>query len=96
MISSIREAIRKGKACKFYTSDETLNFVPVSIELSPIYDHNYIVGIDSDNQPEAIRLAKTHKISVSEDKIKITEEMCELISDHLDKIYEEEFDECSD
>ena len=26
----------------------------------------------------------------------ITEEMCEFISDHLDKIYEEEYNECLD
>ena len=96
MITSIREAIRKGKACKFYTNENIVAFAPVSIELSPVYDHNYIVGIDSDNKPKAIRLAEIHKISVLEDKIKITEEMCELISDHLDKIYEEEYQECSD
>ena len=96
MISSIREAIRKESLCKFYTIEETFAFVPVSIELSPVYDHNYIVGIDSDNQPKAIRLAETHKISVLEDRTKITEEMCELINDHLDKIYEEEYNECSD
>ena len=95
MLSPIREAIRKGALCKFYTDDNTFSFVPVSIELSPIYDRNYIVGIDSDNQPKAIRLSETHKISVMETKIKITKEMCELISDHLDKIYEEEYNECS-
>ena len=96
MITSIREAIRKGLLCKFYTSEGTFTFVPVSIELSPVYDHNYIVGIDRDNQPKAISLAETHNISVLEEKIKITAEMCELISEYLDKIYEEEFDECSD
>lgn len=96
MITPIREAIRKGKLCKLYTSENVYSFVPVSIELSPIYDHNYIVGIDSDNNPQAIRLSETHKISILEDRIKITQEMCELISDHLDKIYEEEYNECLD
>lgn len=95
LISPIREAIQKGKVCKFYTSDNVCTFLPVSIESSPIYNHNYIVGIDSDNQPKAIRLSETHRISALEDRIKITEEMCELINDHLDKIYEEEYNECS-
>lgn len=94
MIAPIREAIQRGKLCKFYTTDNICTFVPLSIELSPIYDCNYIVGIDTNNEPQAIRLSKTHKISVLESKIKITEKMCELISDHLDKIYEEEYSEC--
>ena len=96
MLDPIREAIRKGKLCKFYTNENVCTFVPVSIELSPIYDHNYIIGIGSDNQPQAIRLSETHKISVLEDTIKVTEEICKLIYDHLDKIYEEEYKECSD
>lgn len=95
MISSLREFIRKGKVCKFYTTEEALNFAPVSIELSPIYDHNYIVGIDCNDRPKAIRLSQTHKISVLEDKMIITQKMCELIGEHLDKIYEEEYKECS-
>ena len=96
MISSIREAIRKGTVCKFYTSEKAFTFAPVSIELSPVYDHNYIVGIDSESQPKAIRLSEIRKISVSKDKIQVTEEMCELISNHLDRIYEEEYNECLD
>ena len=96
MIQPLREAIKKGKMCRFYTSDTSCVFAPISIEFSPVYDHNYIVGIDSDNQPRAIRLSKTHKISVLENKIKITEELCELINDHLYKIYDEEYNECLD
>lgn len=96
MISVVREAIRKGRACKLYTTDESFTFVPVSIELSPVYDHNYIVGIDSNDQPQAVRLSQVYKISVLDNKIRITAEMCESISTHLDKIYEEEFSECSD
>ena len=95
-IYPLREAIQKKIVCKFYTDEQNLAFVPVSIETSPVYGHNYIVGIDSDNNPKAIRLSETHKISVLEDSIKITKEMCELISDHLDEIYEEEYNECSD
>ena len=95
IVNSLREAIRKEKICKFYTDEQTFVFAPVSIEMSPIYSHNYIVGIDNDHQPRAIRLSKTHRIFVLKDKIKITESMCGLISDHLDKIYEEEYNECS-
>ena len=91
MVSSIREAIQKGAICKFYTNEETFAFTPISIELSPVYDHNYIVGINSNKQPKAVRLSKTHKLSVLEDKIKVTEEMCVLANDHIDKIYEEEY-----
>ena len=96
LVDLIREAIPKGKVCKFYSNESVYVFTPVSIELSPIYDHNYIVGINSDNQPQAIRLSQTQKISVLDDKIRITTEKCELIEDHLDKIYEEEYNECLD
>ena len=96
MLSVIREAIQKGRFCDFFTHKNIFTFAPVSIELSPIYNHNYIVGIDSQNQPQAIRLSETHHLSVSKEKIEVTEKMCELISDHLDKIYEEEYNECSD
>ena len=95
-IYPLREAIQKKSVCKFYTDEQSFVFVPVSIETSPVYNHNYIVGIDSDNNPQAIRLSETHKISVLEDRIKITKEMCELISDNLDKMYEEEYNECLD
>ena len=96
MVNLIRDAIRREKVCKYYTNESVSVFVPVSIEPSPIYDHNYIVGINSNNQPQAIRLSQTQKTSVLEDNIKITKEMCELIGEHLDKIYEEEYNECSD
>ena len=68
----------------------------MSIETSPVYNHNYIVGIDEDKNPHAIRLCETKRVTVLEQRMKISKEMCELIEDHLDKIYEEEFDECSD
>ena len=96
IINVLREAIRKEKVCKVYTNECMISFTPVSIETSPIYNHNYIVGIDENNKPQAIRLSETQKVSALDNRIKITEEMCELISDHLDKRYEEEFDECSD
>ena len=95
MINDIREAICKQKLCKFYINEQTFSFVPVSIETSPIYNHNYIIGIDYNNQAQAVRLSEIRKISVTDKKIKVTEEMCELIGDHLDKIYEEEYNECS-
>lgn len=96
MITLIREAIRKGNECKFYTNQKNYTFIPVSIELSPIYGHNYIVGIDCDNQPYAIRLSETHKISVLNDRIIVTEKMCESINQHLDKMYQEEYSQCLD
>ena len=96
MIDPLREAIRKEKVCKFYTNECVSVFTPVSIEPSPIYGHNHIVGINSDSQPQVIKLSQTQKISVLENKMKITEEMCELIGEQLEKIYEEEYNECSD
>ena len=95
MINDIREVIFKKKLCKFYTDEQIVVFVPVSVETSPLYNHNYVVGIDRDNQAQAIRLSEIRKISVTDKKIKVTEEMCELIGDYLDKIYEEEYNECS-
>ena len=96
MIDTLREAIQKGKACKFYTAEQSFVFVPVSIETSPVYNHNYIVGIDKDNHPQAIRLSETKKITVLEDKMKVSEEICEMLDDHLERIYEEEYKNCSD
>ena len=96
IINHIKSAIEKQKLCKFYTDDQTFMFVPVSIETSPLYNHNYIVGIDYDNQAKAIKLSKIRKISVTNNKLKITKEMCELISDYIESIYEEEYNECSD
>ena len=96
MIDTLREAIQKEKFCKFYTDEQTFVFVPVSIETSPIFNHNYIVGIDKDKNPHSIRLSETKKITILENKIKLSKEMCELIDDHLDKIYEEEYNECSE
>lgn len=96
MVSPLREAIQESNFCKFYTNEATHNFVPVSIETSPIYNHNFIVGIDCNSQPRAIRLFEVHKISVLEKKLKITNELCELINDHLNDIYEEESNECLD
>lgn len=92
----LRDVARKGKICKFYTCESAYAFVPISIEISPIYNYNYIVGIDYDKQPQAIRLSEVQRISVLEDVIKITEDVCKLVYDHLDKIYDEEYYECLD
>ena len=95
-IYPLREAIQKESICKFYTDEQSFVFVPVSIETSPVYNHNYIVGIDKDKNPQAIRLSETKKITAFEERIRVSKEMCELLDDHLDKIYEEEYNECSD
>ena len=95
IINYIKEAIEKQKLCKFYTNEQTFMFAPVSVETSPLYNHNYVVGIDRDNQSQAIRLSEIRKIYVTDNKIKITKEMCELISDYIESIYEEEYNECS-
>ena len=96
IVDTLREAIHRERICKFYTDEQSYVFVPVSIETSPVYDHNYIVGIDEDKKPHAIRLSETKRVTIFEERIKISKEMCESINDHLDKIYEEEFNECSD
>lgn len=95
MIPALREAIKKGNVCKFYTNEQSYVFAPVSIETSPIYDHNYVVGIGKEEQPQAVRLCEVQKISVTENKLKATEAMCELICAHLSEIYEEEGNKCS-
>ena len=95
-INALREAIQKELICRFYTDEQTLVFAPVSIETSPIYGHNYVVGIDGDGQPQAVRLYETKKISVTGNKTKVTEAMCEMIDSLLKRIYDEEYNECSD
>ncbi len=94
LVSPLRDAIREGNQCRFYTNENTFTFFPVSIELSPIYGHNHIIGIDSYNHPQAIRLSTVHKILVLQENMEITKTMCEKIINYLDKIYEEEYNEC--
>lgn len=96
MIPTIREAIRKGNICKFYTNEPPSVFTPVSIETSPVYDHNHIVGIDSEGIPRAIRLSETKNIHPTNDKIKVTKKHCESITDYLFALHEKEYNECSD
>ena len=90
----LREAINKRRICKFYTGEGSFEFVPVSIEPSPIYSHNYIVGVDIQGQPKIVRLSETKKITMQKQILTVTEEMCELMCDTLDAIYEEESNEC--
>lgn len=95
-IKNIREAIIKSNLCKFYNNGKCDIFVPVSIETSPVYDHNYIVGITNKIEAIAIRLRDLQDTVLLNDKIKITEEMSNSIYECLDIIYEEEYKECSD
>lgn len=96
MIDTLRDAIIKQMVCRFYTIDQSYVFAPVSIETSPVCDCNYIAGIDDEGQPCVIKLREMQRISVTERKVKITEEMCERINDCLENIYEEEYEKCSD
>ena len=95
-IRILREAIRKQKICNFYTDEQIFVFAPVSVEISPIYNHNYVVGINDNNQPQIVRLSEVQRIFVTDNKLKLTKKMCELITDCLDQIFEEECKECSD
>ena len=92
----LRMAIENSLVSKFYTNEKSFSFAPISIETSPVYDHNYIVGINEGNEPRAIRLSQLQGISITENRKTVTAEMCELAYCHLDKIYEEELSECSD
>ena len=96
MVGLLQDAMRRERFCKFYMSEYAVTFAPVSIETSPIYGYRYVVGVDREHRPQAIRLAEIQNAYVTNEKVKITEEMCELISDLLDQIYEEEYNECSD
>lgn len=92
----IRESLMKNQLCKMYCGERAEVFVPVSVEVSPVYDHNYVVGITKELQPIAVRLRDVQKASALEGKIKITSEMCDLITERLDQIYTEEYQKCSD
>ena len=93
-LKPLREAILKNHVCRIYHHNERSTFIPVSVETSPIYDHNFIVGITSELQPIAIRLCDFQKITVLEERITVTQEMCDLIEEYLHKIYSEEHKEC--
>ena len=95
-IEKIRAAITKNNVCKFYYDGRSDLFVPVSIEVSPIYEYNYVVGITNELKPIVLRLSTIQKIVILDEKIRITEKMCDLIDKYLDDIYEEEYQECSD
>lgn len=96
MVDPLRDAMRKGNIVKFYTDDAVFVFAPVFIEASPIYGHNYIVGIDSTLQPQIVRLSEVKKALIQQERIHITEEMCDSVYTCLENKYEEESIECSD
>ena len=96
IIATLREAIQRERVCNFYSNEKHFTFVPVSIETSPVYNYNYIVGVDKNNMPQAIKLSETQRITVLETEMKISEKTCELINEYLNAIYEEECGECSD
>ncbi len=95
-LKDIRSAINRQQLCRFYSSAACDVFVPVSIETSPVSDCNYIVGITTDMQPIAIKLSSLQKIVLTPGKIIITNEMCALIYDFMEKIYQKEYAECLD
>lgn len=92
----VKKAIPKNKICHFYSKERCNSFVPISIDPSPVFDHNYIVGITSNCEPIAILLHDLQHVVETEEKIKITSELCNLANDHLDTIFEKEYDECLD
>lgn len=96
LAKELRTAMNKSCFCNIYTNDSYICLLPISIEPSPIYDHNYIVGITRDLQPAAIRLCSVIKATPLDDKLKVTEQMCDSVWDFLEKIYDEEFEECSE
>jgi len=99
-IALLKKAISKNQICTVYHTEGQDVFVPVSIESSPIFDYNYIVGITREMQPVAIRLLHLQNIVVDESRvkrdglIKVTDEMCDIIHEHLKSNYDEEYRKC--
>lgn len=92
----LKEAMSKNKLCELLLDGQYCTLVPVSIETSPVIGCNYIVGVSTDLQPIAVRIHDLKKATILDKKIKITDALCDKINDHLDRIYEEEYAECSD
>ena len=95
LVKILRSAMNKSCFCNIYTNDSYICLLPISIEPSPIYDYNYIVGITRDLQPAAIRLCSAIKAIPLDDKHKITEQICDSVLDFLNEIYDEELKKCS-
>lgn len=93
LMETLREAINKEKACKIYTNNRIFTFVPISLEISPIYGHNFIIGIDSAKQPFAVRLCQVQKIVFADYSMAITEEESNSVFDYVQTIYEGEYAE---
>ena len=89
-------ASAKRHLCKVYCVDSLEEFVPVSVEASPIYDHNFLVGITKDEEPIAIRLLDVKRVTITKDVLEITEAMTDRLSEHLGMIYDKEYEECSE
>lgn len=93
LMATLREAITKEKACKIYTNDQTFTFVPISLEISPVYGHNFIIGIDSTKQPFAVRLCQVQNIVFADYSLTVTEEESNSVFEYVQTIYEGEYAE---
>ena len=89
-IAKIKTAIERNLACFFYTKDEKVSFVPVSIEVSRTSEQNLIVGYNNEtNDAYVIPLSFVKRIVLTDSVYNITDDDIDFVYDSLDE-YEKE------
>lgn len=85
-VNIIKNAIQNNMECRFYTKDETLTFIPISIELSTeifkTNQRNFLLGITADKETTVIvALSTLEKVFITESTYPITQEDSDFIYD---------------
>lgn len=81
-ISTIKNAIAENCLCHFYTKEEKVSFIPISIELSRVVGHNVVVGYNAESE-------KAYALPLSYIKrVVVTQEEYELEDDDIGFVYE--------
>lgn len=86
----LKDAINNNALCHFYSKDEKLSFVPVSIEFFSETEQNLVVGIDLEKESAHILpLSSIKRIVYTESIIPITKDDCDFIYESLEQYYHE-------
>ena len=97
LMSDLQNAIIKSNLCHFHLVDNVVSFIPFSIDVSPITNKNYIVGISADKKsPLLVSLAKINSIAVDRNRLSISDEDCIKVVNYLNEFIKKESFECLD
>lgn len=92
-INLLKKAMHKNLECVFYTHNEKLTFIPITIELSKLSGKNLVIGLTRDKSFCYIfELVTLKKVICTNNSNLITQEDCDFAYDSLSDYYEKEQD----